>query len=178
MAEGIEVISNAMIPTIITMFLIYGIRKKIGVYDCFISGAREGLKTVINICPTLIGLMIGVGVLRASGFLDMLARCIQPAAELVGVPGELIPVTVVRLFSSSAATGLILDIFNTYGPDSTIGLMASVSNACTETIFYTVSVYFLSVRVTETRWTLAGAFAATGAGIAASVFLVRWMFGM
>lgn len=176
--EVISVISSGMIPVMVFLLMGYGLKQKVKVYDCFTTGAGEGLKTVVKVCPTLIGLMTGVGVLRASGFLDVLSAVMSPLVRLVGMPGELVPVTIVRMFSSSAATGLILDIFKTYGPDSTLGLLASVSNACTETIFYTMSVYFLSIHVTKTRWTLAGALLATFAGIMASVFLVRWMQGM
>lgn len=167
--------SSGIIPAVILLLVGYGMLRKIPVYDCFVRGTKEGLKTVIQVCPTLIGLMVGVGVLRASGFLDFLSAVLSPAAEILHIPGELVPVTVVRMFSSSAATGLILDLFQEYGPDSSVGLLASVSNACTETIFYTMSVYFMTVGVKKTRWTLAGALLATFAGIAASVLLVSWM---
>ncbi len=173
--ERIIAISGAVIPTIIMLLILHGVKNKVSVYDCFVEGAKDGLETVVKVCPTLIGLMTGVGVLRASGFLDALTLFVRPAAAFVHFPGELVPVTIVRMFSSSAATGLILDIFKTYGPDSKLGLVASVSNACTETIFYTMSVYFLTARVRKTRWTLAGALAATFAGIIASVCLVNWM---
>ena len=105
--------------------------------------------------PTLIGLMIGVGILRASGFLDFISKLIAPLTELVGFPSELVPVTVVKMFSSSAATGLVLDIFKEYGTDSLIGTMTSLMMSSTETIFYTMSVYFMAVKVSKSRWTRA-----------------------
>lgn len=172
---GLLAVSSGVIPVVILLLVGYGMVRRAAVYDCFVRGAKEGLKTVVQVCPTLIGLMVGVGVLRASGFLDFLSAVLRPAAEAIRFPGELVPVTVVRMFSSSAATGLILDLFREYGPDSPIGLLASVSNACTETIFYTMSVYFMTAGVKKTRWTLAGALLATFAGIAASVLLVGWM---
>ena len=121
--------------------------------------------------PTLIGLMVAVGVLRASGFLDMLSRALGTLLEPLGFPPELVPLTVVKMFSSSAATGLLLDIYKSFGTDSAIGLIASISMGCTETIFYTMSVYFAAAKVTKTRYTLAGALTATLAGLAASVII-------
>lgn len=170
-------LSSGMIPVIILILVVWGVKNKTPVYDCFISGAWDGLKTVARICPTLIGLMIGVSVLRASGFLDAVTQLLEPAALFLHFPGELLPCTIVRMFSSSAATGLILDIFREYGTDSYVGFLASVSNACTETIFYTMSVYFLTAGVKKTRWTLAGAFVSTFAGIAVSTLLTEWMVG-
>ena len=110
-------------------------RAKQNVYDDFIDGAKDGFHTVIQIMPTLIGLMIGVGILRASGFLDFISKLIAPLTELVGFPSELVPVTVVKMFSSSAATGLLTDLFAKYGPDSFLGRTASVMMSCTETVF-------------------------------------------
>ena len=121
--------------------------------------------------PTLIGLMVAVGVLRASGFLQAVGRLFGGLAGKVGFPSELIPLVFVKMFSSSAATGLVLDIFKTHGPDSYIGTITSIMMSCTETIFYTMSVYFLAAKVTKTRHTLAGALLATLAGVVASVIL-------
>ena len=148
---------------------------KVPVYDSFIRGAREGLKTVVHLVPTLIGLMIATGVLRASGFLDFLARLLEPAFSAVSFPGALVPLAVLRMFSSSAATGLLLDVFKQYGADSRIGLTASLMMCCTETIFYTMSVYFMTAGIKKTRYTLCGALLATFAGIAASVILAGRM---
>ena len=88
---------------------------------------------------------------------------------------ELVPLTVVKMFSSSAATGLLLDLFKEFGTDSYIGLIASISMSCTETIFYTMSVYFMTAKVTKTRFTLPGALFATAAGLVASVVLAGFM---
>lgn len=121
--------------------------------------------------PTLIGLMVAVGVLRASGFLQAVGRLFGGLAGKVGFPSELVPLVFVKMFSSSAATGLVLDIFKTHGPDSYIGTITSIMMSCTETIFYTMSVYFLAAKVTKTRHTLAGALLTTLAGVVASVIL-------
>lgn len=148
---------------------------KIHVYDVFIKGARSGFMTVIKIMPTLIGLMVGVGVLRASGFLDFVADGIGKVTAYAGFPGQLVPLAIVRMFSASAATGLVLDIFKEYGTDSRIGLIASIMMSCTETIFYTMSIYFMTAKVKKTRYTLTGALLATLVGITASVVMAGLM---
>ena len=143
--------------------------------DAFVKGAKKGFATVIKIMPTLVGLMVAVGILRASGFLDFLAQLIGKLTECVGFPSQLVPLAIVRMFSSSAATGLVLDLFKEYGTDSRIGLIASIMMSCTETIFYTMSIYFMTAKVKKTRYTLAGALLATLAGIVASVWLTACM---
>lgn len=164
-------ISDFIVPFLILSIVVYGMLKHVNVYDSFIKGARSGFLTVIRLMPTLIGLMAAVGILRASGFLDFIASVIEQFSSMVGFPGELVPLTVVKMFSSSAATGLLLDVYENYGTDSRLGMIASVSMCCTETIFYTMSVYFMTAGIKRTRYTLAGALLATFAGLAASVCL-------
>ena len=167
--------SDFIVPFLILGIVIYGISMNVDVYDTFIKGARSGFLTVIKIMPTLIGLMVAVGILRASGFLEYISGLLGRVTQYVGFPGELVPLTVVKMFSSSAATGLLLDIFREYGTDSRVGLIASISMSCTETIFYTMSVYFMTAKVTKTRYTFAGALVATFGGLAASVVLAGMM---
>ena len=168
-------LSDFIVPFIIFLIVCYGILMKVPVYDTFVKGAKSGFLTVIRILPTLIGLMTAVGILRASGFLDFLAGLLGRFTAYIGFPGELVPLAIVKMFSSSAASGLHLDVYKEYGTDSFLGLTASIAMSCTETIFYTMSVYFMSVKITKTRYTLAGALAATGAGLAASVVLAGMM---
>ncbi len=165
-------ISDFIIPFLILAIVVYGVLRNVNVYDSFIKGARSGFLTVIRLMPTLIGLMAAVGILRASGFLDFLGSLIGRFSSHIGFPGELGPLTIVKMFSSSAATGLLLDIYENYGTDSRLGLIASISMCCTETIFYTMSVYFMTAGIKRTRYTLAGALIATFAGLTASVLLV------
>lgn len=164
-------LSDIIIPLVIFVIISYGLLQKVNVYSTFIKGAKSGFFTVIKIMPTLIGLMTAVGILRASGFLDFLANIIGRFTKYINFPAELVPLTIVKMFSSSAATGLLLDIFKEYGTDSRIGLIASVSMSCTETIFYTMSVYFLAAGVTKTRYTLAGALISTIAGLAITTLM-------
>ena len=168
-------LSNYIVPFLILAIVTYGILMKTNVYDHFIIGAKNGMKTVLQILPTLIGLMVAAGILRASGFLDFCSELISRFTEQIHFPAPLVPLTLVKLFSSSAATGLLLDLYKEYGTDSLIGRIASISLSCTETIFYTMSVYFMTVKVTKTRYTLTGALLSSLAGLVASVILAACM---
>ncbi len=168
-------LSDAIIPLLIFSIVGYGILSHHNVYDDFIKGAKDGFQTVIGIMPTLIGLMVGVGILRASGFLDMLSSIVGIFTEPLHFPAALVPVSIIKMFSSSAATGLVLDIFKEYGPDSYYGTITSIMMSCTETIFYTMSIYFMTAKVQKTRYTLTGALFATLVGTIASVILAQLM---
>ena len=170
-----EYLSDIMLPLIIFLVVGWGLASKVKVYEAFMKGAAEGLKVVVNILPTLIGLLVAVGVLRASGFFDLLGRLLEPVTDLVKMPAQILPLLIVKMFSSSAATGLLLDIFKTEGPDSYAGMMASILLSSTETIFYTMSVYFVAAKVTRTRYTLRGALLVTLTGTVASIILAGLM---
>lgn len=165
-------LSGLIIPALIFYIVLNGILNGTDVYDAFVKGAMDGLKTVVSVMPTLVGLMIGVGVLRASGFLSMLGAVFGGLTERAGIGSEFVPLVFIKMFSSSAATGLVLDIFKEYGPDSPTGLLTSIMMSCTETCFYTMSVYYMAAKVKKTRWTLPGALLATGVGILASIIMV------
>ncbi len=175
LANVLSNFSNIIIPLIIFYIVATGIANKVNVYDEFLDGARDGMKTVVSIMPTLIGLMIAVGVLRASGFLDFLGELLAGLFSSFSIPAPIVPVILIKMFSSSAATGLVLDIFKTYGPDSDIGFLTSLIMSSTETIFYTMSVYFLAARVKKTRYTLPGALVATLAGTIASFWIMKYL---
>ena len=166
--KAVLYLSDFLVPVILFYIIGFGLISRRPVFDDFTRGAKEGMRTVAGI---LIGLMTAVGVLRASGFLEFLSEILKAPAGFLRIPGEIVPVILVRLVSSSAATGFLLDIFRTYGPDSLLGMTVSIMESCTETVFYTMSVYFMAVKVTKTRWTLAGALISTAAGIAASVVI-------
>lgn len=134
MAGFLANFSNVVIPVIIFYIVAYGLINKVQVYEEFIGGAKEGLKTVVGILPTLVGLMVGVGVLRASGFMGFLGGLLGRFTEKIGIPADIVPLTLVKMFSSSAATGLVLDIFKTHGTDSYIGMLTSILMSCTDTM--------------------------------------------
>ena len=170
-------LSDLMIPLLFFYIIGFGLLMKKDIYNDFVTGAFDGLKTVVKIMPTLIGLMTGVGILRASGFLDALASLLENLLKPTGFPSALVPLSIVKMFSSSAATSLLLDLYKQHGPDSTIGLTASLILSSTETIFYTLSVYYIAAKVQNPRYTLPGALKGdahrlTGYPLAALVLVV------
>ena len=168
-------LSTYILPFFIFYVVAYGLWKGRNVYQAFVEGAKGGFHTALGILPTLVGLLAAVGVLRASGFLDLISGLLKTLLKGTGFPAELLPLVIVRLFSNSAATGLALDLFKAHGPDSTQGLLAFLFLSSTETVFYTMSIYFMSVKIKKTRYTLPGALLATLAGIVASVVLVSFI---
>lgn len=166
-----------IIPFIFIAVIVYGYLNRVDVYDTFIGGAKDGIQVVFDILPTLIGLMAAVSVLRASGTLDIISKSIEPLAKFINFPSEAIPLSIMKPISSSAATGLFIDILKKYGADSFIGRYAAVMLGSTETIFYTMSVYFMSVNIKNTRYTLKGALLANIAGIIAALYICRLFFG-
>jgi len=171
-------ISDLLIPLIFVIVISYAWLKKVSIFDTFIDGVKDGVTTVIDVFPTIIGLLVAVGILRASGFLDIISDVLKPITNTIGFPTEVIPITLMRLVSASAARGLLLDIFANYGPDSFIGRLSSIIMSSTETIFYTMSVYFMSVKITKTKYTLAGALIANFIGVIAAFFITLYTFGI
>lgn len=166
-------ISALMIPLLICCVIGYGLLRKKDCYEIFTRGAKDGLRTAAQILPTLIGLMTAVSVLRASGFLDWFSKGLGVLTRPLGLLPELVPLCVVRLFSNSAAVGLLTDLYSRYGTDSVIGYTASLVMCCTETLFYTMSLYLMHVGIKKSRFVLPGALLSVLAGIAASVWLGR-----
>lgn len=170
-------LSDLIIPIIFVIVIVYALLKRVSIFDTFIEGVKDGLTTVLDVFPTLVGLMVAVGMLRASGALDILSYIIAPFTDWAGFPTEVVPLTLMRIVSASAARTLLLDLFQNYGPDSFTGRLASIIMSSTETIFYTMSVYFMSVGITKTRYTLAGALIANFIGIVAALFITAYVFG-
>lgn len=169
--------SEVIIPFTIFFIIIYGFFHQTDVYEAFLKGVKEGFGIVIQIAPTMIALLVSIGVLRSSGALSMLSKCLEPFGKLIHIPAAVIPVFLVRIFSSSAALSFLLDIFKEYGPDSGIGTMVSIMMSCTETVVYTITVYFMSIHIRKTRWTFPGAMFATLAGALASVMITYMGIG-
>lgn len=163
--------SDFIIPFTIFYIVIYGFFNQIDVYESFLKGVKEGFKIVVQITPTMIALLVSIGIFRTSGALGFISSLLEPVGSLFGIPTQIIPVFLVRIFSSSAAISFVLDIFKEYGTDSSIGMMVSIMMSCTETIFYTMTIYYMSVGIRKSRWTLPGAMFATIAGTVASVVI-------
>jgi spore maturation protein B len=173
----IKTLSAYAIPAIFLAILCAGMYREVKVYDVFVEGAKEGISTVVRIIPPLVGLLVAIGVFRASGALDLLVYAVKPLATLLGIPSEVLPLAFLRPISGSASLALVSDIIKTHGPDSFIGRLASTMMGSTETIFYTLAVYFGSVGVKNIRYTLAAALLADFVSVMASVWICTAVFG-
>lgn len=167
---------NWLMPALIALLLLFALIRRIDVYDAFVQGAREGLPLLVRILPCIAAMLIALRVLRASGALDAFIGFISPALEAVGMPPELAPMMVLRPFSGNAAMSLLKDVFDAYGADSFLGIAASIMLGSTETIFYTVALYFGSVGVKKTRATIPVALVCSLLGAALSLLFTRAMF--
>lgn len=172
----LEYVSGLMVPMCIVFVVTRGMLHHRPVFTDFLHGAGKGLKTMVDILPSLVGLIMAVYVLRASGLLETVAGLLGKLIPSGILPGAVIPPLLVRLFSNSAATGLALDVFDQYGPDSLPGLIVSIGLSATESLFYVMSVYLGSVGIRKSRYILPGALAATLAGITASVVLAKLLY--
>lgn len=175
--EFIKVISSYAIPVIFLLILCSGVFKEVKVYDVFVEGAKEGIQTVVRILPSLVGLLVAVGIFRASGALDLLTYAASPLARLLRIPSEALPLAFLRPISGSASLALVSDIIKEYGADSFIGRLVSTMMGSTETIFYTLAVYFGSVGIKNIKYTLVAALIADTASVLASVWICTIVFG-
>ncbi len=152
-----NMISVLSVPVMIVGIVVYGMTKRINVYDSFVEGARGGLENMLQIVAPLVGLMVGISMLRASGFLDILGQVLKPITDAIGMPKEVLPLALLRPISGSGSVAIVNDIFKNFGPDSAAGKVASVMMGSTETTFYTVAVYFGAIGIKKTRHTLKSA---------------------
>jgi len=173
----LSIVSAAVIPLFIVLVITYASIKHINVYDNFIFGAQEGIQTVLRILPYIIGMLFAINIFRASGALDLLNDALYPFFNLMGLPKELTPLALLRPFSGSASLSLLADIYKLYGVDSMIGRIASTMMGSTETIFYTVALYYGSIQIKKTKYTIPAAFMSSLAGIIAAIFICNISFG-
>ncbi|NLV64151.1 MAG: spore maturation protein [Clostridiaceae bacterium] len=166
-------LSEAAIPVIIIVIFVIGAWKNVPVFDVFIEGAKEGLATAIRILPVLVGIMLAINVFKASGALDIVVTLLKPAVNFLGIPEEIIPMAILRPISGSASLGLLSRQLKEYGPDSIVGRILSVMMGSTETIFYTIAVYFGAIGVKKTRGTVWIALIAGLAGMISSVIVCK-----
>lgn len=158
-----------VMPCIIGAVSLYGLIKKVPVFEAFTVGAKDGLKTIYAIAPTMIGLIVCVSMLKASGALALLCEWMSPVCEKIGFPSELLPMTLLRPISGGGSTALLNQVLKDNGPDSFIGRCASVIAGSTETTFYAITMYFGAVKIKKIRHTL---FAALAADFTAAVMAV------
>jgi spore maturation protein B len=177
MAVIIRTVSAFAVPLVVSFILIHGYAKGIKVYEVFVEGAAEGIKTSLRILPYLIAILMAIGVFRDSGAMGILFILLKVPARLLGIPAEVMPLVLIRPLSGSGALGTVSEIFATYGPDSFVGRVAATMMGSTETIFYTIAVYFGAVGIKDTRHVLPSAFVADLAGVIASVVICSLFFG-
>lgn len=171
----INYISNIAVPICILIILLYALKEKVNVFDIFLRGAEEGLKIVINIFPTLIGLFLAIKLLSNSGILDFLINLLSPVLNWIGFPKEIMPVAILRPISGSGSIAISTETMKKFGVDSQIGLITATILGSTETILYTIAVYTSSVKIKKTRFILVASFAASIVGIVSSIIFWRFL---
>ena len=173
--ESINLLSSWLIPVLICLFLIFGFLKGVPVYESMTEGAREGFNTAVKIIPYMVAIFVAIGMLRASGAMDIFIRFLSPVTGLIGMPPEALAMALMRPLSGSGAFGIMSEIVNR-SPDSFLSYLVSVMQGSTETTFYVLAVYFGSVGIRQTRHALPAALCADAAGILASVWISRLFF--
>ncbi len=176
--SAMQIISITAIPLIILTFLSYAFLKKVKVYESFVEGAKEGFNVAIKIIPYLVAMLCAIAVFRSGGGMDFLVSVLSPATNLIGMPGEALPMAFLRPLSGSGSLGLMSEIMATHGPDSFLGVLVSTMFGSTETTFYVIALYFGSVNIKKTRHALASGLIADLFGMLGALFIVRLLFGL
>ncbi len=153
-------ITDYILPCMVVLIILHGAFKGINVFDEFINGAKNGFKTILDITPSLIALLLCVNMLRASGGLDVICSLVSPLTTFLGIPKEITPLAILSPVSGSGALGMYENILKSFGPDSYIGRCASVIMGSTETTFYAITLYYGSINIKKTRHTLPSALCA------------------
>ena len=166
-------ITKSIIPIITIIIITYGMIKGRKVYEWFIEGAKDGLKVCLNIFPYLLAMIIAVQIFRESSLLDLLNKILSPISGVIDLPKEVVPLVLIKPLSGSGAMGIFTDILNNYGADSVVGLVSSVIMGTTETIFYTVTVYFGAVKIKKSRHTIWAAIMADMTAIIMAIMMVK-----
>lgn len=169
-------LNNYLIPSTVLIIILYGAFKRTNVFAEFLSGAKSGFKTTLDIAPSLIGLLLAVNMLQSSGALDILRAFLSPVGRFLGIPEEVIPLALITPVSGSGSVGMFENILEEFGPDSFVGRCASVMMGSTETTFYAVTLYFGSVNIKNTRHTLPSALCADFTSFILSPRLVKLFF--
>ena len=165
-----------VMPAAVCIILVFGLLRGVPVFDTFVVGAKEGIQSSISILPSLVGLIMAVTMLNASGALDLFSAFIAPAANAIGLPKQVMPLAILRPISGSGSLAVLTQIFTSNGPDSFVGRVASVMMGSTETTFYAIAVYYGSIGVKKTRHTIPAALSADFTGYLASALAVSLFF--
>ena len=165
-----------LVPFLMLGVALWGLYKRIDLWDALTQGAGDGLGVLLRIVPALIGLLTAVHMLRSSGALELLGQALSPLLSALGIPPETVGLLLVRPVSGSAALGVGAELIQTYGPDSPVGRTAAVMLGSTETTFYTIAVYFGAAKIGKTRYAVPAALCADVAGFLAASWAVRLTF--
>ncbi|UTE74514.1 spore maturation protein [Rossellomorea marisflavi] len=174
--QWISLVSLWMIPLLIGFILLYGTWKRVPTYESFVEGGKEGIKIAVSIIPFLIGMLVAITIFRESGALEFFVDLIRPGLLAIGIPPEIVPLTIIRPISGTAALGMMSDMVAAYGPDSFIGRLASVLQGSTDTTLYVLTVYFGAVGIRRMGDALKVGLLADVVGIAAAIFVVTLIF--
>ncbi len=177
MIKILNLISLWALPFLILLILFVGMIKKVPIYEEFTNGAKDGFKVAVNIIPYLVAIIVAISMLRASGAIEMLSDCIAPLLKSWNMPADVLPLTIVRSLSGSAALGVFSDIANSLGPDSYATKLAAVMVGSSETTFYVLAVYFGAVKISKIRYALLVGLLADLVGIISAVWVCNLMFG-
>lgn len=169
-------IIKAIIPIIIGLVVISGMLKGVKVYECFVEGAKDGINICIKIMPYLLAMIMAVTVFRASMAMDYFIKLVKPFVNVIGLPPELVPLAMIKPLSGSGAMGIFAETLKKYGADSYIGLVASIMMGSTETIFYTITVYYGAVNIRKIRHTLIAAVFADITAIIMAVISAKFIY--
>jgi len=156
---------------------LYGLYKKVPVYESFVDGAKEGFEVAVRIIPYLVAILFAIGMFRASGAMDFLVETLRPVLGLIGFPAEVLPMAIVRPLTGSGSAGIVVDMINQFGEDSIFVKMAATMFGSTETTFYVIAVYFGAINIRETRHAVPAGLFADLVGVLASVYVVKLLFG-
>ena len=165
-------------PAFVCIIVVFGLIKRVPVFDIFLKGAKEGMQILYSIAPTIIGLVFAVDLLRSSGAIDAICNFIEPVADYLGFPKEIVPMVLLRPVSGSGSTALLTSLYEQCGPDSFAGRVASVLAGSSETTFYAIAMYFGCIKVKKIRHTLFAAIIADITAAVMSVLTVRLYFGI
>lgn len=169
-------ISNIFIPLLVLFVVLYGIIKKVNVYDVFVSGAKEGVEIGISTFPYMLGMILGVNILIKSNVLDFILSFLKPVFELIKIPMDILPMALLRPVSGSAALSVLNNILQNFGPDSFMGRLASTIQGSTDTTIYILTLYFGTVGIKKIRYSLWVGLLADLVGIISSIVVVSLLF--
>lgn len=177
MSEILQAVSQWVLPLMLLAVPVAGLCRRVHVYQAFVAGARDGLLVGLRIAPYLLAMLVAIGVFRVSGGIDLLVKALTPILRPLGIPGQILPLGLMRPLSGSGSLGILADLLREHGPDSRIGLIASIVQGSTETTFYVLTVYLGAVGIRRLRHTWAAGLTADAAAFLAAVLVARLLCG-